>query len=64
MNRMSAVSIHEVIEMDGKFYVLNDVKEYEEVSLNDILITKKKSQAGVTLNTGEIKIVNIDELYS
>lgn len=64
MNKMSAVSIHEVIEMDGKFYVLNGVNEYEEVSLNDILITKKKSQAGVTLNTGEIKIVNIDELYS
>lgn len=61
--KMSSTSIHEAIDTDGKFFVKNDVGDYENVSLYKLMISKKNSHADVTLDTGEIRQVNIDDLY-
>lgn len=60
---MSSTSIHEVMDTDGKFFVKNGVGDYESVNLYKLMISKKNSHADVTLDTGEIKQVNIDDLY-
>ena len=39
---MSPTSIHEAIDTDGKFFVKNDVGDYENVNLYKLMISKEK----------------------
>lgn len=54
----------EAVENDGKFFLQNDVGEYKSVVLNDFLISKNNSQANVSLDTGEMKTIKIEELFN
>lgn len=54
--------IIEQINQDARFYIKDDT-EYMSVQVNSVSHSKRGTQAQVTLDTGEIRILGASDLY-
>lgn len=63
--KMSTSSIQEAMDADKQFYRKDDdTGTFEAVTLDSLHTHKAQGTADVTLETGEMKIINVDDLYA
>lgn len=64
MYKSNPSRLMEQLEQDAQFYIKDDAGQFINVHVDSLCLTKKKSDAHVSLDTGEIRIISSDELYS